>query len=261
MIKKIILFLIILTGIIFLTFWYFTKSEPVKELIVSGHPEWPPIMYQQDDQIVGAGSEIAKKIFSELGIKVFSKYEGPWDVVQEKAKSGSVDVLAAAYKTAERETYMEYSIPYTIDPVALVVKKGKLFPYDKWEDLIKKKVVVTIGDSYGQDFDDFIKEKMTVRKVATPKEAFDLLDKEEADCFVYALYSVENYFFTNKVSEKFEIVPKYVSSENFFLTISKKSPYVSLMPKVNELLKKYQKDGTIEKIIEKNKQTLWNENK
>lgn len=242
-------------------FYYLVIKKPVKELIASGHPEWSPIMYQQNDQIVGVGPEIVSKIFEELGVKVVSKYEGPWDLVQTKAKEGTVDVLAAAYKTAERETYMDYSIPYTVDPVILVVKKGKAFPYDKWEDLLGRKGVVTIGDSYGQGFDNFIKEKLIPTKVGTPEEAFELLAKEEADYFVYALYSAENYIFKNKISEQVEILPKEVSMENFYITISKKSSYNHLLPQVNALLQKYEADGTITRTIEKYKQLLWSENK
>ncbi len=250
---------VIILIVIVLVAWYFVKNQTPKELTISGHPEWPSIMYQQGDQIVGAGPEIAIKIFEELGVEAISKYEGSWDLVQEKAKSGEVDVLVAAYKTTERETYMDYSIPYTVDPVVLVVKKDKAFSYDKWEDLIDKKGVVTIGDSYGQDFDNFIKESLTVQSVNTPEEAFTLLSNEEVDYFVYALYSAQDYIFKNKLADQVEIVPNYVSTENFYLTISKESPFIELLPEVNDLLKKYKDDGTIDQIIEKHNKSLWTE--
>jgi len=257
--------LVVLVGI-WALYGYFSKNEPAndkqpaKELIASGHPAWQPIMYQQDNQIVGAGPEIAQKVFSNLGVTVLPKFEGAWDVVQDKTKNGLVDVLVAAYKTPERETYMDYSIPYTIDPVVLVVKKGKSFTFDKWEDLIGKKGVVTVGDSYGQDFDKFVKEKLSPKQVGTPEEAFALLDKGQADYFVYALYSAQGYIFKNKLADRMEIIPQYVSTENFYLTISKKSPFASLMPQVNTLLEKYKNDGTIDQIIESNKQALWGNN-
>ena len=208
-------------------------------------------MYEQDDKIVGAGPEIISKVFGDLGIKVDALYEGSWDLVQQKARDGTVDVLVAAYKTAERETYMDYSIPYTIDPVVLVVKKGKAFTYNAWDDLISKKGVVTTGDSYGQEFDNFIKEKLNPVKVVTPDEAFALLNKGDVDYFVYALYSAQNFISQNKLTDQVEIIPKFLSSENFYLTISKKSPFVNRMPEINTLLKKYSDDGTIDQIIKK----------
>ncbi len=269
--KKLYIFSLILLGITSLTSC--NKETPVsdkntsnipvaqeqsKDLVISGHPEWPPIMYKQDDQINGVWVEIVKKIFAELWVNTISKYEGTWDQVQEKAKNWSIDVLVAAYKTAERETYMDYSIPYTIDPIVLVVKKWASLSYSGWTDLLDKKLVVTKWDSYGQDFDNFIKEKLKVTEVSTPKEAFDLLENGEADYFIYALYSADNYLYTNKVAEKFDIIPKYVSSENFYVTISKKSPFASLLPKFNELLQKYKNDWTIDQIITKTKESLWN---
>ncbi|MFA5023985.1 MAG: transporter substrate-binding domain-containing protein [Patescibacteria group bacterium] len=258
---KLIVIIAVLAVIILAAAWYFIIYSQKKVLVASGHSDWPPIMYQQNDQIVGAGPEIALKIFEELGIKAVSKYEGPWDIVQEKAQGGTVDVLVAAYKTAYRETYMDYSIPYTVDPVVLVVKKGKAFPYEKWEDLVSKKGIVTSGDSYGQEFDNFIATKLNVVKVGTPQEAFAALDKGEVDYFVYALYSVQGYIYKNKLADQVEILPKYVSTENFYLTISKKSPFNKYLPQINSLLEKYKADGTIDRIIEKYKNSLWNETK
>lgn len=158
---------------LFLSIFYGGNNS--QTLVASGHTDWAPIMYQEGNKIIGAGPEIITKIFDELGIKVNSKYVGSWDVVQEKAKDGSIDVIVAAYKTTEREAYMDYSIPYTIDPVVLVVKKGNDFAYEDWEDLVGKKGIVMTGDSYGQAFDNILlTDKLTVEEVGTPEEAFSL---------------------------------------------------------------------------------------
>jgi polar amino acid transport system substrate-binding protein len=255
--KKRTIIILVLVVIILIVAGYFIYKNRNKKLIASGHSDWPPIMYQQNDLIIGAGPEIAAKIFEELGIKFTSRYEGPWDIVQEKAAKGTIDVLVAAYKTTARETYMDYSIPYTVDPVVLVVKKGKTFPYNEWGDLISKQGVVTAGDSYGQAFDDFIAARLSVKKVGTPEEAFEALAREEVDYFVYALYSAQGYIFKNDLGDQVEILSQYVSTENFYLTISKKSPYNKYLPQINALLEKYKTDGTIDQIIEKYKKLLW----
>jgi len=219
--------------------------------IASGHPEWAPIMYQEDNKIVGAGPELVQKIADELGISIVSKYEGSWDVVQNRMRTGDIDMIVAAYKTSERETYMDYSIPYTVDPVSLFVAKGHEFSFENWDELIEKRGVVTVGDSYGQKFDNFIKEKLNVREVTTPTEAFELLKSGEVDYFVYALYSGENYITTNNMINEIVSLPKQVSAENFYITISKKSSLISYLPQINSLINKYTADGTIEKLITK----------
>lgn len=241
--------------------WYAMENKSSEKLLMSGHPQWAPIMYQDNERIVGAGPEIAGMVFDKLGIKSESKYAGAWDEVQNKAKSGDIDVIVAAYKTDEREAYMDYSIPYTVDPVALTVKKGESFSYDKWSDLIGKKGVVTVGDSYGQGFDDYITNSLSVEQVATPQEAFTLLDNGGADYFVYALYSTEDYLYQNKLADQFEILPTPVSAENFYFTFSKKSPYLDRLSDFNTELQKMIDDGTVNRIIEKHKKLLWSEEK
>lgn len=222
--------------------------------IASGHPDWPPIMFQEGDQIVGAGPEIAFLILSELGLSLEAPYVGLWDEVQEKAKNGEVDLIVAAYKTPERETYMDYSIPYTIDPVSLFVKKGNDFPFENWDELINKKGVVTKGDSYGEAFDKFIAEELDFVIVDTPNEAFALVISGEADYFVYALYSGENFLKKNpELSEEIEILPNYVSVEDFYMTVSKKSNLIAYLPQINEILQRLIDDGTVYEVIRENK--------
>lgn len=247
---KIITLIVVVVFVILSIVWV-TISANKKPLIASGHPDWPPIMFQKDAEIIGAGPELVTLIFGDLGIKVESRYIGPWDVVQQKAKSGEVDVLVAAYKTVERQTYMDYSIPYTTDPIIVNVKKGKAFTFNKWDDLIGKKGVVMTGDSYGQTFDDYLAQKLTTTKVNDSKQAFNLLKTEKADYFIYALYSAKKEIKNQGLTDVIEILPKYVGEENFYITISKKSPYLKYLPEINRLINQYKTEGTINNLLEK----------
>jgi len=221
--------------------------------VASGHPEWAPIMWQKGDNIIGVGPELISTLAGDLKIDVKSVFTGTWDKVQEKARTGQVDVLVAAYKTAEREAYMDYSIPYTIDPVAVLVRKGFNPTYDKWEDLIGLKGILMNGDSYGQEFDNFIKDKLQTVRVASAGEALQMVIDKKADYFVYALYSAEKAVNQLKLNSQIRIEPKYVASENFYITISKKSPLVKYLPEINSLIEKYIQDGYIDSLITKYK--------
>lgn len=234
-------------------------SAPPPVYLASGHPEWPPIMWRNGGKIIGAGANLATRIFLTLGVKIDTKYVGLWDTVQSKAKSGEVDVLVGAYKTAERETYLDYSVPYTVDPIVLYVKQGKNLKFTKWEDLIGKKGVATIGDSYGQAFDDFIAAKLKITRVNTVNEAFQQIIGGQADYFVYALYAGEKAVAENKLEGKVKNLPKTVAEENFYMAISKKSPLARYLPEVNKLIKQYKQDGTIEAILKNSTDDYMNE--
>lgn len=243
--------------VIGLVVWGFMKSDSIsgQMAVASGHPEWSPIMFKDGEEIKGAGPALVKMILDELGIKSSFPYTGTWDEVQAKARSGEVDILVAAYKTDERLTYMDYSIPYTTDPVALFVNGGKTIKFNEWSDLIGKKGVGTIGDSYGQEFDTFIKEKLGKNFVvaSSSAEAFEMVENEGVDYFVYSLFAGEREIKKREQEQPesilISIVPKYVAEENFYVTISKKSPLVSRMGEINTLIEKYKADGTVDRLI------------
>jgi len=226
---------------------------PTRPLVASGHPDWPPVMYTDNGQIDGVGPALAKLIFADLGLTATFPDTGAWDVVQTKARSGEVDVLVAAYKTTAREEYMAYADSYITDPVVLFVKKGKEFSFAKNEDLIGKNGVGTVGDSYGQEFDDFIHAHLQLQRAASAKEALDLLESGKADFFIYSLYSGREELKTAKREANFTALPHPVTEEPFYLTISKKSPYLQYLPEINRLIQKYLADGTVAKLIAKYK--------
>jgi polar amino acid transport system substrate-binding protein len=217
--------------------------------VASGHPEWPPIMYRNGSTIDGAGPALVKKIFDGLGVTAAFPYTGTWDDVQAKARTGEVDILVAAYKTSEREGYMVYSDPYTTDPVAIFVAKGKAFPFDTWDVLVNKKGIAMVGDSYGQQFDDFAAARLSLTRVTTSAQAYDMVAGGKADYLLYSLYAGDDYLKKTGTAAQFESLPKFVDEEFFYITISKKSPFVTYLPLVNQALAKYKADGTIASLI------------
>ena len=158
-------------------------------------------------------------------------------------------MLVAAYKTTERLGYMVYSDPYTTDPVAIFVAKGKAFPFNDWNVLIPKKGIAMVGDSYGQSFDDFAAANLALTRVTTTAQAYDLLASGKGDYFLNSLYAGDDFLKKNGTAAQFESLPKFVNEENFYITISKKSPYVTYLSLLNERVAKYTADGTVAALI------------
>jgi polar amino acid transport system substrate-binding protein len=218
-------------------------------IVASGHPEWPPIMFQRGSVIDGAGPALVKKIFDDLGVAVSFPHTGTWDEVQAKARTGEVDILVAAYQTAEREGYMVYSDAYTTDPVAIFVAKGKAFPFNNWEELIGKEGIAMIGDSYGQAFDDFAAARLALRRVTTAAEAFGLVASGQAEYLLYSLYAGNDQLKRTGTASQFESLPRFVIEENFYITISRKSRYVTYLTLINQEIAKNKANGTVTALI------------
>ena len=225
-------------------------SDKTKTLVASGHPEYPPAMWREGEQIVGVGPEILKIIFEESEIAVDSTYQGSWEQVKESAKEGDIDVIAGIYSTEERKKYLDYSIPYMKDAVVIFTAKGKAFPYAKWDDLIGKRGTAVVGDSFGREFDNFSTKKLTVTEFVTVEESFKKLLSGEVDYFLSALYL--GLFEAERLglSDKVEYLPTYVMENDLCIAVSKKSKYRTLLANINEKLAKLIKDGAIEKLID-----------
>lgn len=217
---------------------------------VSGNPKAPPVTWEQYNKLTGVGPDIAQSILDELGIPYVISVEGNWQQVQEKCKEGSIDMLVGAYKNDERAAYMDYSLPYLPQPTVIVVEKGKEFSFGRWESLIGKKGVSNVGESYGQEFDDFIKETLDVQYLAFER-AIQLLNRGEADYLIVDLFTALIYARLLQGEDAITILDPPVTTQTFHLTIAKSSALTQQMPAINKKLRTLVKNGTVEKLVYK----------
>ena len=236
---------------LFIVFCFFSiaAGSETEKVIISAHPGYPPISWQQQDTLVGVAVEMAEQIFTELGIPYEIRVTGPWARVQIAAKHGDIDVIAAAYKNPERETFMDYTLPFMKDPVVVFVWKGKSFPFNRWEDLIGKQGGTNIGESYEKEFDRFMDQKLTMTKVPKTIQNFKKLEKGRIDYFVFGLYPGLADASTTGYEDKIEVLPQPVVNADFYMAFSKKSAFRHLIPEIDNIIERYKKEGKIEKWI------------
>jgi polar amino acid transport system substrate-binding protein len=230
------------------------QENPVKKkLIASGHPTYPPVMWRENDKIIGAGADIVNIILTQIGIPFEIKYTGDWAQVQKNAKDGKIDVIVAAYKTDERSTYMDYSIPYMKDSVMIFVKKGNSFPFKSWNDLVGKTGTTNISESYGQEMDEIINTKLDVKRVPI-KKGFQMLIDGKSDYMIIGEYSGLSEAKSLGFFDDVEYLPNPFTVEDFYVAFSKKSKYLGYLPAFNEKLKELIDNGTVDKKIQEYQQ-------
>lgn len=236
----------------FITLWTLQFSSfacATEPLIVSGNPQAPPVVWEKSGQLTGIGPQLVVSFLDQEEIKHTVRPEGSWDEVQDKARSGSIDLIVSAYDNPERREYLDYSIPYLDSPVVIVVKKGDIFPMDSWDDLVGKKGVANVGESFGEKFDTFIKEKLNVAYVPYER-AFAMLGDDRADYLIIDLYPSVIYAKMLKAEDKIEYMDQPVTVQNFHVTISKSSAHKSLMPKINDYIKQMLEKGEIKRMLQ-----------
>lgn len=235
------------TILLYSVFFTLQSAMASQPLVVTGNPEAPPIVWEKRDKLVGVGPEIATRILGSLQVPFTIKPTGSWAQVQENAKNGTVDLVVSAYDNAERRQYMNYSLPYLESPVVIVVKRGKSFPFTAWKDLIGKKGVANTGESFGEEFDTFIKDKLDVTYVPYER-AFQMMALDTADYLIVDLYPAIIYSKLLNAENKVEFLDAPATTQFFHMTISKKSPYTKLMPQINVQIKAMKKNGDFKKL-------------
>lgn len=218
--------------------------------VVSGNPKAPPVVWEEYDKLTGIGPDLAQSILSELGINYTLQVKGDWQQVQEKCKSGEIDMIVSAYKNDNRASYMNFSLPYLPQPTVIIVQKGREFPFGRWESLIGKKGVTNLGESYGQEFDDFIKNELSVKYIAFER-AIELLKRGEADYLIVDLFTALIYTRLLQGEDAITILDPPLTTQTFHMTIAKSSALAKQMPEIDKKLRTLVKDGTVEKLFYK----------
>ena len=199
-------------------------------LVITGHPSYPPVAWGSGGKIVGAAPELVTPIAKSLGVaQVTSKDFGSWEKAQAAARSGEADVIFGIYRNDERTDYLEYvEPPFMVDPVSVVVRTGAPFPYAQWSDLKGKKGVTNVGESYGDRFDAFLGRELTVARAPGIEKVFATLLDGKADYDV-ALYPGNNVARKLGITGKVEFLPRDVVSADMFVAFSKKSRCLGLL--------------------------------
>jgi polar amino acid transport system substrate-binding protein len=221
-------------------------------LVVSGHPDYAPVMWRDGGTLKGVGADLVKLIFTELGIKIEIRHVGPWKRVQDMGKHGKIDLILGIYHNEQRAAYLDYTEAYMIDPTSVVVRKGQGFPFKKWDDLKGIRGVVMHGESFGQAFDAFMAKELKVDVAYTSEICLRLLQAGKVDYFIWGYYPCMIKTRLLGVDSRVEALPVQVVEEGMHMAFSKKSRFRSLVPKVNAIILRMRQAGTLNALVKKN---------
>lgn len=200
---------------------------PCTTLLVSGNSEYPPLLWREGGdsaQLVGVVPALLKEILEPMGVKADIRYMGSWARVQHLARQGELDMVAGAFMTRERFGYMDYILPPIIQlPTAVWVPAGNEFLYRHWPDLLGKTGSTLINNSFGQNFDRYAEENLTIIPVRSITQSFLMAEAGRVDYVLYEKLQGQAKLSRDGKAARFVPLEKPVSSEGLFFTFPKKS--------------------------------------
>ncbi len=211
--------------IIFLVFLFFSLiyAQPVKIAILEYNA--PPFVMLKNGVYNGPILDIINELLYSVNIK--SKIIPlPTKRILVYLKSGDIDgVIGLAY-TRERDQYSHYlSTPIGTITTHLFVRNDEVFSFDKISDLNGMKICTLRGFSYGEEFDNAVKEKkIELIEVNSYKSMLAMLKNSHVNLVASPTIIFKKLIDDENLSEKIVRLEKPVRPLiNLFVLISKAS--------------------------------------
>ncbi len=220
--------------------------------IISGDTRYPPLSWQKGGTLVGTNVEMVQKIFAEVGIKAIADEGGPWKRVLLRAKRGEVDLLLGVRKSPEREEYLTFVYPAITPSVqGVFFPAGKKSAYEEWSDLKNKVGSITLGASFGKEFDKYMHENLYIEEVRMVEQNFTKMELGRVDYILGPLMPTLMYLrkagYTTKIVNSTK--PLLIIDE--FLAFSQKSSCKKYAAHFSKRIQELIEDGSIDTIMEK----------
>jgi len=171
-----------------------TKSErywldSLGDLKVGIGKFWKPIEFLNDEQqLQGISSDYISRLKNDLGLYLESDYRLSWAEVNDRAKSGDIDILTAVGITEKRRKYLNFTEPYLQIPMVIVVKKNSIF-IQKPEDLLG----YSVGASQSNPINDIWSRQypnIALQKTRSSSHGLQAVQDGELDAFIANLITI-----------------------------------------------------------------------
>jgi polar amino acid transport system substrate-binding protein len=220
-------------------------------VVLSANPDYPPYHWAEGDRIVGASVALTGRILDELGVRWEARFVGPWPRVLKSAEYGEIDLVVSLKPTPEREAYLEFTqSPAFPNPMAVFIARARPLKFDAPEDLVGKRGGRSAGDRFGDAFDRFAAQHLTIEDADGLEVNFTKLAAGRIDYVVTGLYTGRAHLLRAGLSERIVPLPRLVNEGFIHHGFSRRSPCVSLAAAVDARLAAAQRSGLTARLLE-----------
>lgn len=226
--------------------------DSCQKVVYSANPNYPPFNWSDNGRLQGAAVEIAEKILAELGVPGEARYVGPWNRVLKAAEQGEIDMVLPLRRNAEREKYMVFSeARFSANPTAIFVRRDRRILYQRWEDLTQYKGGASLGDRFGDGFDEFLRDRLTIVPAYNMDRGFRDLERGLTDYFVTGHQAGLAYLAGRRLERRILALQPMVAQGEIHFGFSRVSPCQSLIARFDEKLRQFEREGRTEALLAK----------
>ncbi|WP_426416013.1 substrate-binding periplasmic protein [Aestuariirhabdus sp. LZHN29] len=210
--------------------------------------QFPFLLEQNGADISGLGADVSRRIMERLGLPVKIDVL-PWKRVMLMAEKGNVDAVIGPYRTALRETFMEYTVtPFYLDRVMLFAPAGTGLSWDGDLSALKgKKIAVVRGWSNGDRFDSR-RADLDVTELESLEAGLRAVALGHYDLVVGNLRHARVVIDGRDLQWKVEALEPALVETGGYITLTRKGRLWALRDKVNQQLIQMRDSGELARL-------------
>ncbi|WP_293766254.1 transporter substrate-binding domain-containing protein [uncultured Aquitalea sp.] len=221
-------------------------------LLVATDENLPPFSFVEGGKVVGVDvdmlREAARRAHVALDIQPM-----PWKRVLQELRQGDVPLASPLFRTPEREAFADYLGPVHISMLGLFVRKDRMFPFNKVDDLQGKRLGVMRGFVMQDELDAAIKAgRVQVEEGTTVEQNVGKLVLGRVDAFINNVASTYYQVRGTPAAQQIVVLPVLLQEHRPAFLAASKAARGAALPGVEALgkaLQKQMQDGTYQKIL------------
>lgn len=230
----------------------YAQSKTCDVVRLSGARDWFPISMRVDEisPLQGILPDLARDVFFALKLPVAVAPDWPWRRAFMMLESGQSDVLAGAYRSADRLEKFGYSIPVMAEEVAIFMRSGRKDVPGSLEDLVGLRGMIPFGASFGEEFDSFAVDNLSLERLPVDglTTHVQMLIDEKIDYLVAPRRDGEWFINQMEAADKVVALPWPAAVNTVHFLFSKASPCIRLLEAFNVELGRQIEGGILDRL-------------
>jgi ABC-type amino acid transport substrate-binding protein len=184
-----------------------------------------------------------------MGADPIVVHGGPSARLMEELRSGNIDVVSASFWDMEHAGFAAFSTPYDADEITAFVPSNKTFDLLSMADLRGRRGVAELGVGYGEAFNRYAETYLRLERVVAGR-LIEMVAKGRVDYAVLPRTDGLRKIDETGLSNSVQALPGIISVVAVQMMVSRRSPCIAQLDKLNATLRQMQKDHVVLSVLE-----------
>lgn len=224
-----------------------TYAEPLKLVAF----QYPPLVYQKNEKVIGVATELVRAVFNELGVQIEIELL-PWARALQYLQNGQADGVFTIFKNPQRQTFLLYpDEPLIEQTISLYTDRDKPINFsEKLSDLAPYRIGLTRAVSYGERFDTAMEDTLTNLTVVHDEETkFMLLAKGRVDVVVSSIGIADFYIEKLQLANRILRIPTEIQRVPSYLAFAKTPANRLRVDRFEQAVRQLKLSGRYDQIV------------